>query len=341
MGPSPSTANPGGEARAARRPGPPDVREHHLPVSRAAPERALRKLEMYNRLAELVAAEPLTKTGTLRLHFRVTDDGPFTFLPGQFVGIQAYLGELGYRRSPYCILSPPREEKTFELLIRIVPEGPLSRYLTSLQPGDVISFRGPTGRTMIPKEPDTELILLATGVGIGPFLSLLRYALPRGFDRPIRLFWGLRLADDICLTDELEEVARRYPNVTYHLSLSQPPEGWRDLKGRLTENVPPLLETLGGKHFYLAGNGAMIEEMSAALSDLGVPKQMVYEEHYFNFKHRPDPAFLEQLRERFVAADLTSPRAHREALEHALQGRRARWLLSRGSPAVPRPEPAG
>jgi len=79
---------------------------------------------MYNRLAELVAAEPLTETGTLRLHFRVKDDGPFTFLPGQFVGIQAYLGELGYRRSPYCILSPPREEKTFELLIRIVPEGP-------------------------------------------------------------------------------------------------------------------------------------------------------------------------------------------------------------------------
>ena len=64
-------------------------------------------------MAELVAAEPLTETGTLRLHFRVKDDGPFTFLPGQFVGIQAYLGNLGYRRSPYCILSPPREEKTF------------------------------------------------------------------------------------------------------------------------------------------------------------------------------------------------------------------------------------
>src|SRR2546430_13767644 len=85
----------------------------------------------------------------------------------------------------------------------------------------------------------------------------------------------------------------------------------------------------------------MSGEMSAVLSDLGVPGRMVYEEDFFNFKHRPDPAFLEQLRERFVAADLTSPRAHREALEHALQGRRARWLLSRGSPAVPRPEPAG
>ena len=318
----------------------PDVRDHRLPVSRAAPERALGKLDKYNRTAELVSAEPLTQTGTLRLLFKVTDGGAFAFLPGQFVGIQAYLGTLGYRRSPYCILSPPRDDQTFELLVRIVPEGPLSRYLTSLRPGDVISFRGPTGRTMIPKEPDTELILLATGVGIGPFLSLVRYTLPRGFERPIRLFWGLRLVEDVCLTDELEEVARHYRNLTYHLSLSQPPEGWRDLKGRLTETVPPLLETLGGKHFYLAGNGAMIEEMSAVLSDLGVPKQMVYEEHYFNFKHLPDPAFLGHLRERFVAADLASPRAHREALEQALHGRRATWPAGCEYTHVPQPEPA-
>ena len=87
MGPPWSRASTGGETRAASHPGPPDVRQHHLPVSRAAPERALRKLEMYNRLAELVAAEPLTETGTLRLHFRVTDDGPFTFLPGQFEAV--------------------------------------------------------------------------------------------------------------------------------------------------------------------------------------------------------------------------------------------------------------
>lgn len=327
-----SAGNTWDEVDARSQPGRGGLQAHHLPVSRAAPERALGKLETYSRTAELVGMEPLTQTGTLRLSFRVTDARPFSFLPGQFVGIQAYLGELGYRRSPYCILSPPRDDKTFELLVRIVPEGPLSCYLTSLQPGDVISFRGPTGRTMMPKEPDTELILLATGVGIGPFLSLLHYVLPGGFDRPIRLFWGLRLAKDVCLTDELEALASRHPNLTYRLCLSQPPEGWRDLRGRLTHTVPPLLETLGGKHFYLAGNGAMIEEMSAAFSDLGVPKQMVHEEHYFNFKHRPDPAFLKQLRERFIADDLASPLAHRAALEEGLQGRRAE------SPAPPRRE---
>ena len=77
--------------------------------------------------------------------------------------------------------------------------------------------------------------------------------------------------------------------------------------------MPPLLETLGDKRFCLVGNGAMIEEMSLALSDLGVSKQLMYQEAYFNGKHQPDPEVLAVIRRRFVASDLFSPHAHREA----------------------------
>ncbi len=286
-----------------------------LPVSRAAPERRLRKVERYDRRARLAGYENVTPTGTVRITFEVIDDQPFSFSPGQFVGIQAKVPRFGYRRSPYCIISPPGGDRTFQLLVRLVPEGPLSYYLASLKVGDVITFRGPTGRSMIPKEPDTELVLLATGVGIGPLLCLAQHLLPRGFERPIRLFWGLRLREDVCLVEQLDHLATRYDNFSYLISLSQPPNGWEGLHGRLTESVPPLLETLGGKHFYLVGNGAMIEEISASLSDLGVAKQLVYEEHYFNFRHKPDPPTLARIRERFVAHDLPSPLAHREAIE--------------------------
>jgi ferredoxin-NADP reductase len=267
----------------------------------------------YDRRAEVTSVEQLTATGTVRLGFRVIDDQEFTFHPGRFVGIEAMVAGIGYRRSPYCILSPPSAERAFELLVRVVPQGPLSCYLGSLRVGDVISFRGPTGRSMVPKEENTELVLLATGVGISPFVSLTSKLLDEGFERPIRLYWGLRLREDICLLDELDELARRSELFRYQISLSRPPAGWTGLRGRLTESVPPLLETLGDKHFYLVGNGAMNREMFAALSDLGVPKQLVYEEHYFNPKHVPDPATVEVIKGRFVANDLFSPSADQDA----------------------------
>ncbi len=282
------------------------------PLTRSAPERRLQRSDRYDRRARLTAYAPLTSTGTVRLTFEVVDEHPFSYRPGYFVGIRTDIPEVGPRRSPYCILSPPDASRTFQLLVRLVPEGPVSIYLSDLSAGDEITFRGPSGRSMIPKEEGTELVLMATGVGVGPLLGLSRHLLASGFDRPIKLYWGLRLADDICLQEELDELAA-HPGFSYEITLSQPPRGWRGLRGRITESVPPLLSTLGDKHFYLVGNGAMIEEMHSAMSDLGVDKLLIYTETYFNVKYRPDPRALAQLRERFVAHDLFTPHAHQEA----------------------------
>ncbi|HLF41629.1 MAG TPA: FAD-binding oxidoreductase [Acidimicrobiia bacterium] len=260
----------------------------------------------YDRRARLTRATRLTPTGTVNLAFEVSDPEPFAFEPGQFVGIGAHVGGRSYRRSPYCILSPPNDERTFELLVRIVPDGPVSQYLGSLQPGDTVSFRGPTGRSMMPGDAESGLVLLATGVGIAPFCSLVEHLLAAGFSRPVHLYWGLRLEQDICLTGRLDELTSTHPNFGYRISLSQPPPSWDGLTGRITESVPPLLDRLGGTLFYLCGNGAMTEELGSALSDLGVFHTSIYEEPYFNRRHRPDPAVLGAIRARFVAHDLES-----------------------------------
>lgn len=287
--------------------------EGNYPISRGAPERRLQRTNRYDRRAVLVARETLTATGTISLTFEVVDDDPFVFQPGYFVAIQADAHDLDKQRSPYCITSPPNDERTFRLLIRLVGGGQLSDYMGKLAVGDGISFRGPSGRTMIPQRSFDELVLLATGVGIGPMLSLCPPLLAGGCTTPVRLFWGLRLAEDICLTDELNALAKAHGSFRYQISLSEPPAGWTGLLGRLTESVPGLLRGLGNRQFYLVGNGAMIEDMSTALSDLGVDRRNVYQEAYFNSRYRPDASTLADIRARFVASDLFSPFAHMEA----------------------------
>ncbi|MGH9179072.1 MAG: ferredoxin--NADP reductase [Acidimicrobiales bacterium] len=313
------------KAPAPRRPDPPPGRPFlpppdifvlppsaSRPLSRSARERRLERSDRYDRRAVLRGYEALTPTGTVRLTFEVVDEHPFNHRPGYFVGIRTDVEELGPQRSPYCIFSPPDGSRTFELLVRLVPEGPVSCYLAAMELGDEITFRGPSGRSMIPKEDGTELVMLATGVGVGPLLALSHHLLSEGFDRPITLFWGLRLVEDICLQDQLEALSQ-HPNFGYHISLSQAPDGWTGLRGRVTETVPPRLATLSGKHFYLVGNGAMIEEMYAALSDMGVDELLIHTETYFNVKYRPTEEAVAEIRRRFVATDLFTPYAHQEA----------------------------
>jgi ferredoxin-NADP reductase len=282
------------------------------PISRGAPERKLQRVNRYDRRAELVAREAVA-AGTLSLTFEVVDDDPFVFHPGYFIAVHVDADGLEKQRSPYCITCPPNAERTFRLLIRLVSGGRLSDHMDTLSPGDVIHFRGPSGRSMAPKRETEELVLLATGVGIGPVLSFCPPLLAAGFSAPIRLFWGLRLVEDICLVDELDALANAYDNFDYQVSLSQPPPGWTGLEGRLTESVPGLLRRLGHRQFYLVGNGAMIEEMATVLSDLGVDQRDIYQEAYFNSRYRADACTLAEIRSRFVASDLFSPFAHLEA----------------------------
>jgi len=268
----------------------------------------------FSRRAEVVSVERLTATGTVHIRGRVTDDSPFDFKAGQFLAVQADVPGVGVQHSPYCMFVPAAPDRTFEMLIRVFPEGPLSHYLASMEPGAPLAFRGPSGRSMLPKEDDdSELVLLATGVGISPFHALLLDVLRSGDRRRVRLFWGLRLVEDICLTDELDALAGRHSNFSYAISLSQPPDDWTGLRGRVTETVPPLLETLGGKRYYLSGNGAMAEEMEMALSDMGVDRTLIHQERFFNARHHAEPATVDAIVARFVAHDLFSPHAEQQA----------------------------
>ena len=295
---------------------------------RSLGDRMWEKESRFGRRAEVVSVDRLTITGTVRIRARVTDDRPFDFKPGQFVAIQEDVPGVGLQHSPYCMFLPPSEDRTFEMLIRVFPEGPLAHYLASMRPGTPLHFRGPSGRSMLPKDPDSELVMLATGVGISPLHSLILHLLLDARDpRPMRLYWGLRLVEDICLTDELDALAAAYANFTYAISLSQPEPGWTGLTGRLTESVPPLLETLGGKRFYLSGNGAMAEEMEIALSDMGVDRGFIHQERFFNVHHRAEQATIDAIVARFVADDLFSPYAEQQApllfaIERDVHGRK-------------------
>jgi len=267
----------------------------------------------FSRRAEVVAVRRLTATGTVMVEARVTDDGPFDYLPGQFVAIEEDVPSEGRQHSPYCLFNPPTGGRDFQMLIRVFPEGPLAHYLAAMRPGTPLHFRGPSGRSLMPRQPGWDLVLLATGVGLSPCHSLVAELLRADDRRSIRLFWGLRLVEDICLTDVLDELAGAHPNFSYAISLSQPEPGWEGLRGRLTESVPPLLERLGDTVFYLTGNGAMAEEMEIGLSGMGVDRTYIHQERFFNVRHTPDAATVQAVLGRFVAGDLDPPHLQQQA----------------------------
>lgn len=104
----------------------------------------------------------------------------------------------------------------------------MTQYLESLQIGDKIDVRGPSGRLQylgngkfsikkLRKDPPVVVTaknvgLIAGGVGITPILQLVRHIAKDPNDKTqLSLLFANQTEDDILVRKELEEVAEKYP----------------------------------------------------------------------------------------------------------------------------------
>jgi len=204
------------------------------------------------------------------------------FAPGQFVNLALERDGQLERRS-YSIASAPGAPLAF--LIAEVPGGKLTPHLMRLAPGDRVWVEPkPQGFFTLRWVPDaSELWLVATGTGLGPFLSILASdELWQRFPRVV-VVHGVRGAEQLAHRDELSALSARRPALTVVPVLSRETAGAGFVSGRVTTALDDgSLERAAGvalsperSHVMLCGNPAMIDEMNAKLGARGLKKHRV------------------------------------------------------------------
>jgi len=106
--------------------------------------------------------------------FRTTRPASFRFRSGEFVMIGLPNAEKPVYRA-YSIASPAWDD-TLEFYSIKVPDGPLTRHLQKIVPGDKILLKKKATGTLVHDAllPGKRLWMLSTGTGIAPFASLIR-----------------------------------------------------------------------------------------------------------------------------------------------------------------------
>ena len=174
-------------------------------------------------VAAILPETPSTKT--LRL---VSPDGYLPpFQAGQYVNLFVEIG--GVRTSrPYSISSSPTQTGHWDLTVRRVADGFVSDYLLDeVRVGDTFESTSPAGTfTYNPLFHGDDLVFLAGGSGITPFMSMIREVADRGLKRKIQLVYGSRAPDDVIFQQELDLIAGRHANFTCDLVVSEPPPGY-------------------------------------------------------------------------------------------------------------------
>jgi ferredoxin--NADP+ reductase len=201
-------------------------------------------------------------------------------------------------RRAYSIASSSVAREYLELYITLVRSGGLTPRLFNLQPGDRL-WLGPkiTGNFTLDQAPESShLVLIATGTGLAPYMSMLRTMMPTFGERRVAVLLGARHSWDLGYQSELVALARTHSAFTYHSIISRPreePVPWSGPAGyvqdlwreRVLDTVWGIQPTPGNTAVFLCGNPAMIDEMVSILAGEG------FREHS---RKQPGEVFVER-----------------------------------------------
>ncbi|MEB0010625.1 ferredoxin--NADP reductase [Glaciimonas sp. Gout2] len=242
-------------------------------------------------------------TDTL-LSFRCTRPSAYQFTPGQFarLGLRTESGETVSRA--YSLTSA-MTENTLEFYLVLVPNGPFSALLSKLLPGDkILVEKSSYGFMTADRFVDgKDLWMLATGTGLGPFISILQDpALWKKFTHLV-LVHGVRNTEELAYQALLESLPQRTELANGGASLTMVQATTRDtqttgprhLHGRITtllengtlEHVTGQPITLEASRVMICGNPEMITATREMLVQRGmrpcrraIPGQFVTEDYW-------------------------------------------------------------
>ena len=201
------------------------------------------------------------------------------FESGQFVRVALDIdGERVAR--PYSLVSTP-EDEYLEIYLNIVPEGPLSPKLAELMVGDEIFVTDKAnGFLTVSEVPECNYLwLLATGTGVGPFLSILNSGNAwQRFDK-IVLAYSVRDQSELAYQIEIAAIQKQHANKFVYV----PVITREKIKGTMNQRITASIEdgsfektagiTIDDKsHFMMCGNSDMIANVTEALEKRGLRK---------------------------------------------------------------------
>jgi ferredoxin-NADP reductase len=234
---------------------------------------------------------PLTKReevseGTMAFHFLKPAD--FQFRAGQFMVLTLLdppeTDAEGNRRT-FSIASAPLDE---DLMIATrMRDTAFKRVLGKAAPGLEVKIQGPSGSLVLPQTAEKSAVLLAGGIGITPFVSMIRQATHDKAPQQIYLFYSNRRPEDACFLDQLFEAARQNPN--FHLiatmtEMSKSRHEWNGETGLINkEMLAKHLPAMQGPIYYTAGPPAMVTAMRGTLTDGGVDQADIRSEKFAGY----------------------------------------------------------
>ena len=204
------------------------------------------------------------------------------FKAGQYITIHLNIDSSPVTRAYSLSSSPSLANKNiYKITIKRVENGLVSNYmLDNMKVGDKLDVSKPAGNFGYNQIKDEEnVIAIAGGSGITPFLSLA-YAVLEGITScNLTVFYSVKTYNDIIFKNEINEINKKNKNVKFIITLTrEKKEGY--FHGHLTkEMLEPFIKEFNT--VLMCGPKELYRSMNEILNEFNIPRKSVHYENFF------------------------------------------------------------
>jgi len=189
----------------------------------------------------------------------------------------------------FSLASTPQDE---DLIITMrMRDTAFKRVLGRMQIGEKVLIQVllgvPHGAFALHEDPSKPAIFLIGGIGIVPAFSMIKDATERKLLHRIFLFYSNRRPEDAPYLDELQNLAKQYPNFKLIATMTEPEKSarsWQGETGRIDQSmIKRCVDDVQSPMYYIAGLPEMTSAMKSLLADLGVHEDNIQAEEFSGF----------------------------------------------------------
>jgi ferredoxin-NADP reductase len=219
------------------------------------------------------------------LAFRFERPPGFQFKPGQAVVLELpEPAAEGQKRRTFSLVSAPYEPR-LTIATRMRDSG-YKTALRALPEGALVKLIGPMGRfTFAPGE--RPAVFIAGGIGITPFISMLRQAVHERSKKSLVLLYSNRRPEDAAFLEELEHMEQTNPSFRLLATMTDMDRSSRSWTGETVPIGIELIERathgLTSPVYYVVGPPGMVAAMRQALTHSGVSDEDILTEEFYGY----------------------------------------------------------
>ena len=244
-----------------------------------------------------MATETLTNTTVLRKREEIAE-GTMAFHFDKPAGFEFRAGQA----LDWTLIDPPETDGEGNIRAFSITSAPFEsdlviatrmrdtafkRVLRTMPLGTQVKIDGPSGSFTLHKNSAKPAVLLAGGIGITPFRSMVRQAAHDRLAHQLYLFYSNRRPELAAFLGELEELTKSNPNFHLVATMAEMEKSSRPWKGETgfinAAMLSKHISSLQGPIYYVAGPPVMVTAMRQMLIQASVDEDDIRTEEFAGY----------------------------------------------------------